>query len=200
LNPNGSHLPGSNQPTGMLVVEIEICASYEGVIPKPGTVQPGEGSRVAPAIGREGFVKYLFWILVLSPLAYSAACPQSQSKEESALARAEQTWARSLEHRDAATLACLLGEEFEDADPNGKLTDRETTLAGVATRRAGHNELSELKAHVHGEMGYIRGKATATDAQGKVVARVRFTDIYFYREGRWQCLAAHESLIADSGR
>jgi ketosteroid isomerase-like protein len=146
-------------------------------------------------------VKYLIWVLLLCPLAHGAGCPQSQAKqgqakEESALMQAEQTWARSLEERDAATLGCLLADEFEDADPSGKLTDRATTLAGVATRRAGHNELSELKAHVMGDVGYIRGKATATNAEGKVVARVRFTDVYVYREGRWQCVAAHESLIA----
>lgn len=144
-------------------------------------------------------MKYLIWVALLCPLAYGAACLEAQPKEEGALIQAEQTWARSLEQRDAATLGCLLADEFEDADPSGKLTDRMTTLAGVATRRAGHNELSELKAHMHGDVGYIRGKATATDVQGKVVARVRFTDIYFYREGRWQCVAAHESLIADAG-
>jgi hypothetical protein len=33
------------------------------------------------------------------------------------------------------------------------------------------------------------------DAQGKVVARVRFTDIYFYRDRRWQAVAAHESML-----
>ena len=144
-------------------------------------------------------MKYLIWVVLLCPLAYGAACPQGQAKEEAALVQAEQTWARSLEQRDAATLGCLLADEFEDADPSGKLTDHATTLAGVATRRAGHNELSELKAHVHGDVGYIRGLATATDAQGKIVARVRFTDIYVYREGRWQCVAAHESLITDAG-
>jgi len=140
-------------------------------------------------------MRYLIWALLLCPLAHAAECPKGEPKDGKSLIRAEQTWAQSLEHRDAATLACLLAEEFEDADPTGKLTDRATTLAGVATRSAGHNELSELKAHVLGDMGYIRGKATATDAQGKVVARVRFTDIYVYREGRWQCVAAHESLI-----
>jgi hypothetical protein len=56
MNPNGSELPWSNQGTSMLVVEIEVCGSCEGVIPKPGALQPGEGSRVAQAIGREGFL------------------------------------------------------------------------------------------------------------------------------------------------
>jgi hypothetical protein len=37
------------------------------------------------------------------------------------------------------------------------------------------------------------------DGQGKIVARVRFTDVYVYREGRWQCVAGHESILTESG-
>jgi hypothetical protein len=53
---------------------------------------------------------------------------------------------------------------------------------------------------VNGDFGYIRGLATAVDAQGKVVAKVRFTDVYAYRDGRWQCVAGHESILAEAVR
>jgi hypothetical protein len=52
-----------------------------------------------------------------------------------------------------------------------------------------------MSAHVHGDFGYIRGLATARDLQGLIKMKVRFTDIYVYREGRWQCVAGHESLV-----
>ena len=35
------------------------------------------------------------------------------------------------------------------------------------------------------------------DASGKVIARVRFTDIFVYRDGRWQAVAGHETLITE---
>jgi hypothetical protein len=35
------------------------------------------------------------------------------------------------------------------------------------------------------------------DASGKVVARVRFTDVFTYRDGRWQALAGQESLVPE---
>jgi hypothetical protein len=53
-----------------------------------------------------------------------------------------------------------------------------------------------MHAQVHGDFGYVRGLATAVGATGKVLARVRFTDIYVYRDGRWQAVAAHESMLA----
>ena len=63
-----------------------------------------------------------------------------------------------------------------------------------------HHELSDLQPHVNGDFGYIRGLATAVNAQGKVVAKVRFTDVYVYRDGRWQCVAGHESMLAQASR
>ena len=107
----------------------------------------------------------------------------------------ENAWARALDQHDTNALGCILADEFEDAGPDGKLTDRSSTLAKVGTSRPVHHELSDLHAHVHGDFAYIRGVADAIDAQNKA-SRVRFTDIYAYRDGRWQCLAGHESVVA----
>ncbi len=143
-------------------------------------------------------MKFAMWMLMLSSLAYAAPCPTTQSQDRNALVQIEQAWARSLEQSDATALACILAAEFEDAGPDGKLTDRATTLAKATEHRAIHHELSKMQAHVQDDFGYIRGLATALDAQGKVVAEVRFTDIYIYREGRWQCVAGHESMLTEA--
>jgi len=143
-------------------------------------------------------VKYVLWIFLVCPFAGAAPCPTNQAKNGDALIQIEQTWARSLEQRDTAALACILADEFEDAGPDGKLTDRATTLAKAAEHRAVHHELSDLRPHVEGDFGYIRGLAAAVDAQGKVVAKVRFTDVYVYRNGRWQCAAGHESMVTET--
>jgi Domain of unknown function (DUF4440) len=140
-------------------------------------------------------MKYLLLVLMVCGTAYAPPCPAGQAQEASALIEREQGWARALEQRDAAALGCILADEFEDAGPDGKLTDRATTLAKAEKHAAVHHELSELHPQVHGEFGYIRGLATAVDAQGKVVVRVRFTDVYVYRGGRWQCVAGHESVV-----
>jgi len=140
-------------------------------------------------------MKVVLGMLLLSSLAYAAPCPKAQAKDENALVQAEQAWAQAVDHSDTAALGCLLAEEFEDAGPNGDLTSRTAVLATTAEHRRIHHELAELHAHVHGEFGYIRGLAMAKDADGTLLATVRFTDIYEYREGRWQCVAAHESLL-----
>ncbi len=136
------------------------------------------------------------WFLMLCPVAYAAPCPAGQTKDGSALVQNEQAWARALEQRDSAALSCLLAAEFEDAGPDGSLQDRDSTLAKAGKHQPVHHELAEMHAQVQGDFGYIRGLATAVDAQGKVLMKVRFTDIYVYRDGRWQAVAAHESILA----
>ena len=146
----------------------------------------------------ESAVKYALWLLLLCPSVFAAPCVTGQAKDGNALMQAEQTWARALEQRDTAALACILADEFEDAGPDGSLTSRATTLAKAADHAAVHHELSDLRAQVRGDFGYIRGLAAAVNAQGKVVAKVRFTDVYVYRERRWQCVAGHESMLAEA--
>jgi ketosteroid isomerase-like protein len=137
----------------------------------------------------------LLSIIACSVAATAQTCPTGQSKTGDALIQAEQTWAKALEQHDSATLGCLLADTFQDADPDGKLHTRAETLTSVPARKPGVNKLSELDPHVFGDTGYIRGLATLYDPEGKMKAQVRFTDIYVYREGRWQCVAGQETLL-----
>ena len=140
-------------------------------------------------------MKHILWVLLLCPAAGAVACPTGQARDEAELVQIEKKWARALDERDTNALSCILADEFEDASPYGKLAGRNSTLAKVGTSRAVHHELSDLHARVHGDFAYIRGVADAIDSQNKAI-RVRFTDIYVYRDGRWQCVAGHESFVS----
>jgi ketosteroid isomerase-like protein len=126
---------------------------------------------------------------------WSENCPKDQPKDGTALIQLEQSWAKALEHYDAEAVGCILAPEFQDADPAGQLHSRAETLAAIPKRKPGANHLTELDPHVYGDFGYIRGLATLVDADGKVKAKVRFTDVYVYREGRWLAVAGQESLL-----
>lgn len=141
-------------------------------------------------------VRYFLMMLIFSSLAYAAPCATDQSKDENALIQIEQTWALALEQHNPDVFQCILADEFEDAGTDGKLTDRAATLAKVTNHNSVHHELSDFHARVYGDFGFIRGMATALDPRTKLVLKVRFTDVYVYRDKRWQCVAGHESLIS----
>jgi ketosteroid isomerase-like protein len=135
-------------------------------------------------------------VMSLCPPAFCNPCPTGQAKDEATLIQIEQTWARALEEQDVGALMCILADEFEDAGPTGALADRSKILARADSHRGVHHELSELHAHIYGDVAYIRGVARAAAAKnvpGAPPMVVRFTDVYVYRDGRWQCVAGHES-------
>lgn len=147
-------------------------------------------------------MRQTLWLapVFISCIALAADCPKNQPKDGSALVKLEQTWAEALNRHDSDAIGCILAEEFQDVDPEGKTHDRAETLAAVPHHKPGTNKLSELTPHVYGDVGYIRGLATLVNEGGDVKARVRFTDIYVYRDGRWLAVAGQESLLSQSSK
>jgi ketosteroid isomerase-like protein len=140
-------------------------------------------------------MKQAFWALFLVSLAHAAPCPTGQKKDEAALVQIEQRWVRAVEQHDPAVLDCILAHDFEEARFNGQLSDRSELLTSAARHQQVQYELSQLHAHVYGDFGYVRGIGVALKNGGKDVVKTRFTDIFIYRDGRWQCVAGHESLF-----
>jgi ketosteroid isomerase-like protein len=139
-------------------------------------------------------------LIALSLPAPAAVCPKNQPKTEATLVTLEQTWADALSRKDAGAVACLLADEFEEVDVDGSLHTRAENLGKIVTRKPGTNRLSELRAHVEGNLGYTRGLAELVAPDGTIKARVRFTDVFTYRDGRWQALAGHETLLGEASR
>ena len=139
-------------------------------------------------------------LLTFALPAFSSDCAKEQPKNEDALIELEHNWAAALDRKDAAAVACLLADEFEDADVDGSLHTRAQVLEHIPQRKPGVNHLSDMRAHLEGNVAFVRGLATLEDAAGKVVARVRFTDIFTYRDGRWQSLAGQETLLGEAHR
>jgi ketosteroid isomerase-like protein len=127
---------------------------------------------------------------------WEASCP-GQARDEQALLQLEQTWAKALEQHDTAAVACLLADEFQDADVDGKVHDRSEALSRIPQRRPSSNHLEDMHARIYGDAAFLRGLNQVTDPSGKVLARVRFTDIFIYRDGRWQAVAGHETLVSE---
>ena len=134
-------------------------------------------------------------VLLMSSMLWAADCPK-QAKSAEALVQTEETWAHALEAKDAGVLGCILTEEFEDYSANGSVYKRDVVLEHLPQRKPSHNELSELQPKLLGsDYGFVRGLNTVTAPDGSVVAHVRFTDIFAYRDGRWVALGGQETLV-----
>lgn len=138
---------------------------------------------------------FAVWLLLGAWPVAGQTCPGGQPRTESALLQIEQSWAKALELHDSATVACLLADEFEDAGVEGELHDRADSLARIPHRRPGRNQLTEMRVRLYGDFAFVRGLNRVSDNNGKLLAQVRFTDIFVYRDGRWQAVAGQETLV-----
>ena len=141
-------------------------------------------------------MKSALLMLALCSFANAASCPTGQTKGEATLVQIEQAWARAIEQHEIPPLECILAADFEEADATGTLISRSQMLASAAASGDVHYELSDMHAHLHGDFAYVRGVGVAR-TMGKPTVKHRFTDIFVYSDGRWQCVAGHESSFPE---
>jgi len=52
-----------------------------------------------------------------------------------------------------------------------------------------------LKVRVYGDVGIVNGIVVTSDENGKQLDRTIFTDVFAWREGRWQAINAQENKV-----
>jgi hypothetical protein len=109
------------------------------------------------------------------------------SADQKTLLDLEQDWARALERGDLKTLDRLLASDFVDSNYMGGFVSKAQMSApdGARQRPRRLNHLQEMQARAYGDAGVVNGVNLVTDARGKFLRRVRFTDIFIRRHGRW---------------
>jgi hypothetical protein len=116
------------------------------------------------------------------------------ARTEAAVLHVEDAWVHMLETKDVIGLSCILAPGFADAVWNGDVRTREQVLKALPQRAPNRIHLSALKAHVDGDGAVVRGINTMTRPDGGPFAILDFTDLFKYRDGRWQAVGAQETL------
>jgi hypothetical protein len=127
----------------------------------------------------------------------SARSPESDRK---ALESLEQDW---LQARDATTLDRILAPDFVHVLPFDHFVTKQEHIdwflkhpppAGRKTR------FEKLQTRVYGDVGLVNGCVVASDEHGKEIDRTMFTDMFVYRNGKWQAVDAQENSVEPPAR
>ncbi len=108
---------------------------------------------------------------------------------------AENAWVHALETKDVKALSCILAPGFMDMAWSGDLLSRTEILAALPKRPANGIKLSNVKIELTGERAIARGITTVTKPDGTLFDRVKFEDIFQYRDEMWRALTAQETLL-----
>lgn len=141
----------------------------------------------------------------MSAFAHSPASERTAG----ALMRVEHEWLTALNRHDVATLTRILGQEYIDSDAQGDAITRAQYLAFFAQPASSpapsvQQTFADTKVRfaAGGDVAIVTGlvitrpASAATDAASSgldAVRHSRFTDVFVWREARWQAVTGQET-------
>ena len=141
---------------------------------------------------------------LLPAILLTIACDsdtRSTRVDEAALIEVQQALARAWVAGDRNTVEQIIAPEWTSTGPDGNATNRAKVLEEVFETRV-HKivrvEIDDVRARVFGDAAVLTGR---THGVGEYAGTaydvvVRFTDTFVHRDGRWQAVASHASLVA----
>ncbi len=141
----------------------------------------------------------MFWRLTIALSLFPAAAFGGeipvQGRDERTVLRFERDWLRALVERDRTTLDQLLANDFIDSSWKGELRNKWQVLAGLSNPIPYLQRLQDVKIKLYQDVAVARGLNMISDQNGRIMMRIRFTDVMLYRHGHWQAVAAQETPL-----
>lgn len=141
-----------------------------------------------------------FTVCLLVSLVLSATIAASQTSRDSAQDRAaiadlEQQWLQS-EH-DAAVLERILASDFVHVVSFDHLATKQEHIDWAAKHpdpKDLQRRFDKLNIRLYGDVAIVNGSVIASSPSGKE-DRTMFTDVFAFRDGRWQAVNAQENAV-----
>lgn len=124
---------------------------------------------------------------------------RTSSSDRDALVMLENEWLKN-EH-NAAELEKILAADFLHPVMTGDILNKAQHIRFSST----HVPATDLTKHfeglqvrVYGDVGIVNGLVVATNKDGSTENKTVFTDVFVYRDSRWQAINAQENAVESS--
>jgi uncharacterized protein (TIGR02246 family) len=143
------------------------------------------------------------WILFLVVLLFLGIATGSQAQTtggtEKAVMALEQQWLQSQKTNNPDLVAQLLADKFVNTGSDGKVQSKAESLATAKATKYDSAAYEDVHVTVFGDSAIATGgfKAKGTDPSGKPLdVNERWTDTWVKMpNGKWQCVASHQSPV-----
>jgi len=135
--------------------------------------------------------------LLIAALVPVIAAAQAAGDEQ-LLKETEQRLARAWTQHDRAFIESLLAPEWSVTQADGGTLTRSAVLGTFFDAvQFDSNVIDDVTVVLFGDTAIVRGRTVASASlNGEPVnARIRFTDVFLRRNGRWQVIASHASPL-----
>ena len=139
-------------------------------------------------------------LLVAGLAAHVAGQRSGATEDEKLLAELQQTLAKAWVGGDRAAVERIIAVDWRSTGPDGRMTNRADVLADVFEARV-HRilrvDIDDVHVRVFGDAAVVTGRTHGVgEARGSAYdVVIRFTDTFVRRDGRWQAVASHASLL-----
>jgi len=137
----------------------------------------------------------LILVVIVSPAPTAGVTPRDAASDRHALIAIENDW---LDARDAATLDHILASDFIHPIAQGFFLTKAGHIGWFSKHPPPANRkerIDQIQVRLYGNVGIVNGIVIASDEHGKEIDRTIFTDIFVYRDGRWQAVNAQENRV-----
>ena len=149
-------------------------------------------------------MRYIHCILaaataVLCALPAAADEKRTSNRDRDALIALENDWLKN-EH-NAAELEHILAEDFLHPVVTGDILTKAQHIQFSSTHLPPSDltkHFEDLQVRIYGDVGIVNGSVVATNKNGNIAAKTVFTDVFVYRDGRWQAINAQENAVQSS--
>lgn len=123
----------------------------------------------------------------------------TEMDREKALIKAHETRLKALLDGDLDLLSTVVGEDMEFISPTGKTTTRADVIAAfkAGTMKIHRMDARDISTRLYGDIGILiytaDGKTTHGDTT--VEGTTRSTTVYAHRNGGWQMISQHQSML-----
>ena len=140
-------------------------------------------------------------VTLLAGLSASELGHAQGTDEEQQLRDIQQALARAWLQKDRAYIEGVLASEWTVTQPDGQVLTRATVLGSFFDSvHLDSNVVDDVAVMLFGTTAVVRGRTVAAGTLNgaPVNARIRFTDVFLKRNGRWQAAASHASPLQDT--
>jgi hypothetical protein len=139
-----------------------------------------------------------FAVVAWAPTAASAL--QRVESDQDILIKLERGWNEAFYRKDVAFIEKLLAEEFTATYDDGRLGDKATELALVTAfdQQVESATPDEFAVRVYRDTAVVRFTLTLVGIREgqRSEMRLRYTDVWIVRDGRWQCVSSQSTRVA----
>ena len=143
-------------------------------------------------------------LLVAANGLFAQTKPAQESAQQT-LIQMELDWSDADVKKDAATLDRILADDWSGIDFEGTTMNKTDVLREVKLHSdvtaTQSTEVTEMKVRVFGNTALVTGTEVeksqykGQDSSGVYV----WTDVFFFREGRWQAVSSQSTKVAPRG-